>query len=529
MPQLFLSYVKNLLKPPKADKLHMSLSFRLVFLFIILAELLSFTAYYIPFLEIVGFFIIILATLIFSLQKIENGLYFVLAELILGGKGYLFSLSFNNLKIVSLRLGIFIIVLAVWLGKVLKNHSLFINFLKQKEIKLWGLLGIAIVWAFLRGLKQNSFDNLFLDANGYFYGAMVLPFLWVAWTIKESEVNKLKQNFQIVFLAATTWLAFKTLISLYLFTHGNNNFIAANLFSFYRWIRESGVGEITWLPGNFARIFFQSHLYNLVAFFVLFIDFLNPKNGFSNFLFFNSRKKYHFVLLILNGAVMIVSLSRSFWIGVFIGLLVLIFYLTKTKSNFFLPDSSKIKIFVSSLLTIFILAILLLLIIVRFPFPRPSLVNLSTAATTRLEYEAAASSRWNLLPPLWQAIIKAPILGSGFGTTVTYFSNDPRIRQTSPTGLYTTYAFEWGWLDLWLKFGLIGLGTYLILLVWLLRQFLYLGKEESVFLAGFATLVSLSIIHFFTPYLNHPLGLGILILATFVISGYSRSMTDSHE
>ncbi|MEK9158429.1 MAG: hypothetical protein AAB673_00295, partial [Patescibacteria group bacterium] len=93
---------------------------------------------------------------------------------------------------------------------------------------------------------------------------------------------------------------------------------------------------------------------------------------------------------------------------------------------------------------------------------------------------------------------------------------DPRILKTSPTGDYTTYAFEWGWLDLWLKLGVIGLLVYLGL-IWEIFKvgfstISYKLQATSYMSFGLLmTLVALVVIHNFTPYLNHPLGLGWLI------------------
>ena len=114
------------------------------------------------------------------------------------------------------------------------------------------------------------------------------------------------------------------------------------------------------------------------------------------------------------------------------------------------------------------------------------------------------------------AVQSYPILGSGFGTTVTYISNDPRVREVSRTGEYTTYAFEWGWLDIWLKMGVIGLIGLLGLLGYLGRIFYRKAASNPLALAGLAVLVALAAINVFTPYLNHPLGLGMLILLTMV-------------
>lgn len=157
-------------------------------------------------------------------------------------------------------------------------------------------------------------------------------------------------------------------------------------------------------------------------------------------------------------------------------------------------------------------ATLLLLLVARFPLPRPAPIDWSAAAESRIAFEPAAASRWNLLPVMWTAIREHPILGSGFGHTVTYISNDPRIREVNPSGQYTTYALEWGWLDIWLKLGLIGLIGIVGLIGKLSYTLWRYASNNRAALVALAVLIVLATIHFFTPYLNHPLGLGILIL-----------------
>ena len=86
-------------------------------------------------------------------------------------------------------------------------------------------------------------------------------------------------------------------------------------------------------------------------------------------------------------------------------------------------------------------------------------------------------------------------------------SNDPRIRAEFPDGRYTTSAFEWGYLDIWLKIGLLGLLAYLILIVKIARESLKAGLLGEIL---FIALTALVITHTFSPYLNHPLGIGFI-------------------
>ena len=69
-----------------------------------------------------------------------------------------------------------------------------------------------------------------------------------------------------------------------------------------------------------------------------------------------------------------------------------------------------------------------------------------------------------------------------------------------------TYAFEWGWLEHWIKFGIFGIPVMFWILISLGRR-LWKSDEPLWMRAGaVSSLIALGTLHLFTPYLNHPLG-----------------------
>ena len=133
--------------------------------------------------------------------------------------------------------------------------------------------------------------------------------------------------------------------------------------------------------------------------------------------------------------------------------------------------------------------------------------------------EAALVSRWLLLPEIIKEIRQNPISGQGFGATVTYTSRDPRILENEASGLYTTYAFEWGYLDIWLKIGFLGLIAYLFLMYKIIYTNIVAGlkSDGEIYLGIAASCLFLAIVNIFTPYLNHPLGIGFITASSCLI------------
>ena len=84
-----------------------------IFSLIILVELLSFTAYFLPQLQIYLLITAFLAVFFLSLSSLESGLLVALAELVIGSKGHLFSASIFGVS-VSLRL-------VIWLALMLAS------------------------------------------------------------------------------------------------------------------------------------------------------------------------------------------------------------------------------------------------------------------------------------------------------------------------------------------------------------------------------------------------------------------------
>ena len=468
-------------------------NFRLIVLLIFITELASFLGYLQPNFRQIAFFIVAGLVLVLSLIDLKFGILVLLTELFIGSKGYLFYFASGGMT-VSIRIALWLIVMTIWAGKVL---------LKKEKIKLKSYayflpLFLFIFWGLINGYLNNNFSNVFFDFNGWLFFSLLLPFSW--FIRQKKSIEKIKQ----IFIVCLTWLSFKTLILFFIFSHKFNTLV----YEIYRWVRESGVGEITQVQGGFYRIFFQSHIYILIGIFFLLIQL--PK--------FKKIKNRNFIVLFsgisLLFSIIIISFSRSFWVGGLVGGLLYLIWLIKEYS--WQQSLKTLGLIFLSIAT----SILLITAILYFPCPQAlggfKTTNLLSERLTETD-EAAVSSRWQLLPELWGEVKETPILGQGFGKTVTYLTKDPRALENNADGQYITYAFEWGWLDIWLKLGIFGLLAYLALL----SKIVYDGfkkRANSLILGLTIGIITISVVSFFSPYLNHPLGIGYLILAGLIIS-----------
>jgi len=440
--------------------------------------------------------------LILALHDFSAALLVVLAELFVGSQGHLFDLKILSFTL-SIRIAFWLITLGVFVIDLIKAWIETGNFpLKYfsrfKPLKHFLVLFLFIILGVVVALfYHNSLSNIFFDANAWLFFALLFPFYSVAENEGQREAFYKKVKF--VFIAALLYVSFKTLFSLYVFTH-------ALPFAdwLYVWLRDTRVAEITRAGGGFYRIFFQSQIYAVFAFII------GTAYFFDELYFEKKIKKIwpFWVMMMLAAAVIVTSFSRSFWVALAVSLAVLFILFLRVGFN---------RRFFSTLVYVvstFVCGVLLVAGITLFPYPQGGSFDLSLLSDRAdfTQNDAAISSRYALLEQLKESICSSPLLGQGFGATVTYKSSDPRIVAQNPDGMYTTYAFEWGFLDIWLKIGFLGLLAYFLLLVNLLRKKyaigMWLGRALSL------SLLALMVINIFTPYLNHPLGIIWIILVS---------------
>ncbi len=489
---------------------HPKLSLIGALLIFLIIEILSFNGVFFPIVNQLSFLILVLITLGLSLYKLEYGLLIVLAELLIGSLGHLFYLNIGNYQL-AIRIALWSILMLVFTGQLLKQlifqkaPSTYLQSLRKfSGWKIIGILFIFILIGVVNGFwRQHNPFIIFSDVNAWFYFLLIFPAIIVYGQHQSAVLRRLR----FVFLSGTLFLSLETLFLLFVFTHH-----LALRPDIYFWLRRTISGEITPTLTGWPRIFIQSQSFSAIAFFfVLWFQAWHFK--FKQF--FQTRNLLSLGLAALFLSTLLLSFSRSFWFG-FVGALVFSLILICFRWGW--KKIVKIGIW---LLTVSILSLSFIYLISAWPYWQTKSANFDQSILKRTTSNsgAAIASRWALLPILTRAIKQQPLLGQGFGSTITYFSHDPRVLQKNPTGRYTTYAFEWGYLSIWLKIGFLGLLAYLWFLLKLVIDSLGLAKKTTnyLFYALPTGIIFLALTHTFTPYLNHPLGIGFLVISSCLI------------
>lgn len=459
----------------------------------------------------------LVAVAVLAWKRISIAMLVVLADLFIGSQGgAMFAIDLGGLSL-SWRMGLFMAVGTVFAARtalaLIKRDAsasaspnrvsalAWWSALKTKKI-LWSYLALiaVVIAATVRGIMLGyGFGQVFFDMNGYLY-LLFLPPLVQAFC----EDGQMWRKARALLIAGMVTVSLKALLVLYVFSHR----LGEVMLPMYKWVRDTRVGEITRMgETDFYRVFFQSQLFPAV--FVLGVLLWLAMVATRR----ESGLRRAFVLLSLLMSTIILGLSRSFWVGIFCALIVGVVMFVWKRATF-----REWRRVVGFGLGTALLGAVIVAGAYALPIPARtgefSLTMLLSDRATSFSGEAAANSRWALLPELGKVGLEHPVLGSGFGRAVTYVTSDPRILSFIPSGVYSTVAFEWGYHDLWIKMGVLGIIIYAWFIFAVLRshaQALRTSKNVESMTAILAVAVLLGT-HVFSPYLNHPLGIGLLLL-----------------
>lgn len=444
-------------------------------------------AYFFP---IAPFLLIGLGVFVAALTSKEPmlGLLAVFLELFSNAHGHLISVDF--FFPISLRMLFFVgffVGFAIHLARTKQRP-----FLHKQGLILLTPLVVAVVFGVWQGWMLQDPRQVFQDANAYLFLLYAIPILSIHWTAKHRYL--LLQ----MLAAGTVWNILLSFGILYVFTHTGKEIVRV----IYIVLRDMRLAEMTDLGSGVYRIFLQSQFFVFPFFFLLVCLFMQSH--------LRTEKRFLTVLFAPIMSIILLSLSRSFWIGLMGAGIVLGGWIIQQRT----PRSQWLSFFFHGGSAV-LLSVLLLVAVSLFPFPpqRIDRADLTEALRTRVQSDVAVSSRWALLEPMMDRIAQHPILGSGFGAEVSFISEDPRVRESNPDGVWSTYAMEWGWLELWIKMGIFGPLAFLFYITQAIRALFDNQKPDQQWIgAGLAAgLIFLSLTHLFSPYLNHPIGLGFLL------------------
>lgn len=496
---------------------------------------MSFLGYLYPKVNYVMFWLISLLALLLTLTKLEYGLFLLLLELFLGSKGYLFSFPIFNF-VVSLRLSLYIIIIIVYFIKAIKRKK--VEFF---ETNLWLPFVIFVFFLFfslVNGLYHNNLRIVFFDVNAFFYFALIFPIFSIL-SRRENVIHLLR--YLAVAALSISVLTLVVLADFSLF-HYNPSLVAAtrleaqqlekwrelsdqpenarlaqttqiaaeklklnwqelteNKNYLYRWLQDTGLGEVSYLGGRFFRVFMISQFY-IAAYFLIVLSYLLSRKK-------NNLKNNYFLYLV--GVILLISLfvsfSRSFWSGLLAACILLLIGL---------PWRRILKI------TVVLFGVFLFFIFVSYIF-LPNFYQVFIDRVSSLfqpSTELAASNRVSLLPPIWEKVKEKFFWGSGFGTLVTYRTF---IAGTDLVEYVKVYVYEWGYLDILVKMGLLGLISYLFFIYAIIKNYFRRWKDyrpqNNFLLKGVLSgLVFLIVINITTPFINHPIGIAFLMISAAV-------------
>lgn len=474
--------------------------------------LLAVLCWAVPVLALPALIVLTGVTLYATYRSLEYGLLIAFFEIIIGGHGRLISADLFGFSL-SLRMAIFgAVMLGFFYGWY--RHVYAPKWILSRDsgfILLLVAVGIGSIVGFLRNDPLSAFD----DANSYSVLLYALPFSALAVT------QQVKRRFLQVLVLGALILSFSSILLSYAFTHLDGDFLDI----VYRFVRDSRLYEVTLQlvhetpAGRFEalvamffpvqtywyRIFGASQFYSVVMLLLLtalgFFAYVKQRTPSLFYVFFGTVA-FAFLL----------AMSRSFLIGLGVAGLALlgIALFSARRTSAFLRIGP------------FVLAgagaILAIVISVQIPLPpNPPIEEAAFYSTSKDTVRSmAVASRWQMLDPLLAEIKKSPLIGAGFGKTITYQSSDPRVIAETGGGLYTTYRFEWGYLDLLLKMGVLGIIAFLVYAWYFVKAGLYTAKKHGydwIVYGLLASVLSLFVINVFTPYLNHPVGLYFLLVA----------------
>ncbi len=439
--------------------------------------------------------ILIQGILVFVLLMLLGILYFknpdwawmlVLGEIFLGGSGHY--LEFIGLSIRTLFIAFF---LFLWASQNI-GQSILRKRLKIHKYTNWiiSLLFISLFFAFANGIYNGH------EARRVIQDFMPFTFLFLIFPsyhlFSKPEIQNYFARLILVFVIGT---AIFSLITFGLFSSGITHIHEP----FYNWYRDIDVGKITDMKTGFFRIVESSHL--IIVPLMLIISSLLMKD--------EKHHKMWRLLLILLTIILVLNLSRGYFLALGVGLLVLKY---KHKWKQWLKQSLSV-----------VLLIIIIFSSIHFIASAGQsfgweLFGVRLKSFVQPQLEISTNTRMMILPNIIQMIGQHPILGVGLGATVTFVNYSTYQSITSP-------HFDWGYLEMWTELGLFG--SLILIFLYGFVAFALIKKIRAIpdwhdFDVGLlAGIVAFLVMNVTIAALFHVFGILFLIFALTIATKYT--------
>lgn len=409
--------------------------------------------------------LVILLVGYFLMRQNHLAWYLVAAELLLGGNG-----NFLELFNISLRTWLLVTTSITWFLQNLANKTLLKN-LTQQRYYLWPavLLLITATLGSIHGWLNGHGANTFKDLLPYGYFFYFFPFKEL---VSKSEFKTFALSLLNGFVIGSFIFTFFTFI---LFNTG----LELLQGGYYHWFRDIAGGKITDLGLNFYRVVLNEHLLLIPALLVFIIRIIK-----------NSANKIDYILMFLLLSVLAINLTRIFVLAL---ILCLLFILVSQKFS-----KKSLAWFVATPVLFFTIFTTTHLLATHFKSLGWELFGLRLQSIVSPGIEDSSLSRLLILPVIETKLNNHPILGWGLGDNFTVFS--PVLKNN-----ITTTQYDWGWLEIWVELGLIGLLAWIYLAYSLIKHLL-----KQYYLQSASAILAISIITITSPAIFHVLGVCLI-------------------
>ncbi len=389
--------------------------------------------------------------------------YYLLLEFILGGAGLFFqSFSLSLRTILTLE---FLSLYFLTDFKIFKKDFWYHN---KKILFTFLLFFIFLIVSTYLGFKNNH-NTLFIIQD-------ILPFIFFLLIIPAKEYfshEKISSHLLNWLLAFVTASSLWSIFNLLIFRAGFSVLHSP----YYNWLRDFTLAKVTYLDAGFWRIVFPEHLL------------LVPAILFLVYLYLQTKNKIILLFLSLANIILALNISRAYLLALLAGLLVV-----KYQTKIFIW----LKVCTITLFSFIFVFFIINLSVSAGNNLGLNILGLRLPGISQINTDPSANNRLQLLEPIWENIKNSPVFGQGLGLNINFINNAGQNISTR--------HFDWGYLEIWAKFGLIFLVFFISLWLILIKNLLQQTKKQALALACVAALSAILISNIWAQTTLHILG-----------------------